>query len=362
MLYVDFIIAFIIIGTMHSHTFIIALLAAVVFLSAVVEVADAHMAMTIPSKGAGGTPRAKATINDRYRNPNDPSPGVACHGIAATGTPAFTFNVGEKVEGKTTFGAGHGGGHCVWAVSTDQETWYKIQEEVDCTDQSTAGQTHSFTVPEELLGACSSGTGCVLGWFWTPLLSGTCETYSNCWDVKIEGAKSGIESKASKFSAPIGQCVRVDTATHFTTHFGPLLSGGGSGGGGPPADGKLPDGIGTDKNDCFTYTVKSGDTLGEIADLFDVPGGYMTIYNANEDILTSPDSIVPGQQLLIPGAGCGDDGSSGGMGGGGKAILVILAIGAVATAGFFAYSKHAGLKGESEHPGAQMMSKPGEAL
>ena len=67
------------------------------------------MAMTIPSKGEPGIPRGKAQIFDRYRNPNDPSVGHACHGLKATGTPALTLKVGELVEGETTFGAGHGG-------------------------------------------------------------------------------------------------------------------------------------------------------------------------------------------------------------------------------------------------------------
>ena len=50
-----------------------------------------------------------------------------------------------------------------------------------------------------------------------------------------------------------------------------------------------------------TYTVKSGDTLGEIAKReLGSAGKYMDIFNANKDQLTDPDKIKPGQVLKIP--------------------------------------------------------------
>lgn len=47
------------------------------------------------------------------------------------------------------------------------------------------------------------------------------------------------------------------------------------------------------------YTVVSGDTLSGIAARFNVPGGYMTIANANN--IRNPNVINVGQRLLIPG-------------------------------------------------------------
>lgn len=49
------------------------------------------------------------------------------------------------------------------------------------------------------------------------------------------------------------------------------------------------------------YTVKSGDTLSDIAQsqLGD-SGRYMEIFNANRNILSSPDAIDVGQTLRIP--------------------------------------------------------------
>jgi nucleoid-associated protein YgaU len=51
-----------------------------------------------------------------------------------------------------------------------------------------------------------------------------------------------------------------------------------------------------------TYTVKSGDTLSKIAkEHLGDANAYMKIFNANQDQLTDPDKIKPGQVLKIPG-------------------------------------------------------------
>ena len=50
-----------------------------------------------------------------------------------------------------------------------------------------------------------------------------------------------------------------------------------------------------------TYTVKSGDTLSQIAkEHLGSAGAYMKIFEANKDQLTDPDKIKPGQVLKIP--------------------------------------------------------------
>lgn len=50
-----------------------------------------------------------------------------------------------------------------------------------------------------------------------------------------------------------------------------------------------------------TYTVKAGDTLGTISNAFyGTPSLYQKIYNANTDKLSDPNTIVPGQVLVIP--------------------------------------------------------------
>jgi LysM repeat protein len=50
-----------------------------------------------------------------------------------------------------------------------------------------------------------------------------------------------------------------------------------------------------------TYTVKSGDTLSEIAKReLGSANKYMDIYNANRDQLNDPNKIQPGQVLKIP--------------------------------------------------------------
>ncbi len=50
-----------------------------------------------------------------------------------------------------------------------------------------------------------------------------------------------------------------------------------------------------------TYTVKSGDTLSEIAKQhLGSAGAYMKIFELNKDQLTDPNRIKPGQVLRLP--------------------------------------------------------------
>ena len=49
------------------------------------------------------------------------------------------------------------------------------------------------------------------------------------------------------------------------------------------------------------HTVASGDTLGKISKkYYGKAGKYMTIFNANTDILKDPNMIYPDQELTIP--------------------------------------------------------------
>ena len=49
------------------------------------------------------------------------------------------------------------------------------------------------------------------------------------------------------------------------------------------------------------YTVQSGDTLWRIADRVYGDGEkYMSIFEANSEVLGSPDAVLPGQELNIP--------------------------------------------------------------
>lgn len=60
--------------------------------------------------------------------------------------------------------------------------------------------------------------------------------------------------------------------------------------------------ISVEKRDIFgEYTVKTGDTLSEIArDFLGSPGKYTQIFDLNKDVLTDPDTIRAGQVLKIP--------------------------------------------------------------
>ncbi len=50
-----------------------------------------------------------------------------------------------------------------------------------------------------------------------------------------------------------------------------------------------------------TYEVKKGDTLFSIAaDIYDNAGAWRRIFEANDDLLNSPDDLVPGMILKLP--------------------------------------------------------------
>lgn len=58
---------------------------------------------------------------------------------------------------------------------------------------------------------------------------------------------------------------------------------------------------GPEENNGKTYTVESGDTLWKISEeVYGNGSNYMKIFEANKDLLDSPDRIFPGQELVIP--------------------------------------------------------------
>lgn len=57
----------------------------------------------------------------------------------------------------------------------------------------------------------------------------------------------------------------------------------------------------TDESVYHRHTVKSGESLSKIAKkYFKDPMKYKQIFEANTDILSNPDIIHPGQELIIP--------------------------------------------------------------
>lgn len=51
---------------------------------------------------------------------------------------------------------------------------------------------------------------------------------------------------------------------------------------------------------CSVYTVVSGDTLSQIASRAELRGGFQFLFNANTNVLSSPNLVEIGQKLVIP--------------------------------------------------------------
>ena len=59
----------------------------------------------------------------------------------------------------------------------------------------------------------------------------------------------------------------------------------------------------TEEDTATSHAVVKGETLWDIAgydDIYGDPTKWKRIYEANKDILSSPDSLKPGQVLIIP--------------------------------------------------------------
>lgn len=262
----------------------------------------AHMGITL--NGDNNFPREKASVGDNYRSPDLTA---TCH-ASTPGTNRATIVAGVNQIGKMTYGAAHGGGHCTWMISEDEKTWYKINDKVDCT---TIG-THDLVVPANVPASCET-TGCTLGWFWTPRLSGGCEIYHNCFDVKVTGATGGIESAATTIKYTPGAtptCTRVNTAGQ-TPIYGTFIGPGGQQGGGAanPTAAATPTQAGNAPaptmsglvNGCLNYTVVPGDTLTKIAAMFDIE--WALLVDVNPSLDANPDLIFPGQKFQVPQTG-----------------------------------------------------------
>lgn len=237
--------------------------------------------------------------NQNGRDPNVPEVGAVCHGHPMlAGDKLATLTAGGEFEwgiAKEKVGSGHDGGHCSWWVSdgTDQTTWFKFMDDLDCTNFTNYGtQPGKITVKKNLPLSCEDA--CTIMWLWAPLHAAECEIYSNCFDVKIEGVQGGIESGSYPKKNPPFECIRVNPETHKTSSFGKFINVGSNG---IISFETVVDG----DQDCYQYTVRQGDNLQEMLAKFDFDAD--DLYSRNKKIMASKDALpAVGTKLTI--AGC----------------------------------------------------------
>jgi len=233
------------------------------------------------------------------RDPNKPNPGDVCHGLPMlTGSRLAILTAGGEFQWgikEEKYGSGHDGGHCSWWVSdgTDQNTWFKFMDDLDCTNNVKFGtQPGKVKIPENLPINCK--TGCTIMWLWSPLHAGNCEIYSNCFDVRIQGVKGGIKDAGYPTKTPPYDCIRVNPETHKTSAFGKYIN--------VATDGKVTFETVVDGNqDCYQYIVRENDALQKVLAKFDFSADKL--YQRNKKIMSGPDTLpAPGTKLTI--AGC----------------------------------------------------------
>jgi LysM repeat protein len=260
----------------------------------------------VPEKDKGRSDKtilsrtAIATGTQQGIKPNDPSIGAVCHNspmltdanrlATLTAGGDFTWGIQEK-----KLGSGHDGGQCSWWVSdgTDQKTWYKFNDDIDCTANAKAGnQPGKVKIPKNLPLSCK--TACTIMWLWAPLHSGTCEIYSDCFDVKITGVTGGIKDDYPAKTAPF-ECIRVNTETSKTSAFGKFINVAKDG---SIALEKVVDG---DQN-CYQYTVRDGDSVDLVVQKFDLTAKQL--FDKNPLVMSDQDSLPStGTKLIISGCG-----------------------------------------------------------
>jgi len=156
-------------------------------------------------------------VGDSYRNPNSGH----CHGVPA-GSPyaGKTFTSGETLTFTLSGGAAHGGGQCALFLADpnqSEETWYKQMDVIDCSLMTSfTWKIESGNVP-----AFCGAAGCTLLWLWSPMFSGTCEIYINCFDIKITGGNADLTKLITVSKTSIAsKCTRPNTQTKITPNYG----------------------------------------------------------------------------------------------------------------------------------------------
>ncbi|KAI9220748.1 hypothetical protein BC828DRAFT_347980 [Blastocladiella britannica] len=164
---------------MIAHTLLLTTTIIALALLASAPVADAHMAMSHPAPRQYKTnPGAGGQIDYSYTAPLGAYP---CKGYPAQ-KPTLTVAAGSSISVSFDGSAVHGGGHCQFALSYDNDKTFVVVDTVirECL-RSGGGYTTQVTIP-----ATAPSGPATFAWSWINAI-GNREYYMNCADIQVTG-------------------------------------------------------------------------------------------------------------------------------------------------------------------------------
>ncbi|KAI1314662.1 hypothetical protein EDD11_001915 [Mortierella claussenii] len=186
--------------------------AALLAMSSVVMLADAHISFRYPCPRKGPYSECPQPGDNQWdevdydvQSPlgtHDAISDPICKHSSSFAGVRPTFQAGQVINAKMDVDVNHNGGSCQWALSYDDgKTWVVIQDHFqDCLAKAPAGST--YTLPVTLPANAPTGKA-ILNWIWNNN-EGNRELYSSCADIVIQGTKGGSLSGVAPLFANYG--------------------------------------------------------------------------------------------------------------------------------------------------------------
>lgn len=209
--------------------------------------------------------------------------GVAGVAVAAPLMAAGTASAATASEWDRVASCEAGGN---WSINTgngyygglqfSSSTWAAYGGKAYASQANQASKSQQIAVAEKVLKGQGKGAwpSCGVGLSNSSYTGGSAEAPS----------KPKTQPKQEKKAEPKKETKRVEAPTTRSER--------------PAAKPEAPQST-APKTGNGSYAVKSGDTLGAIADANNVAGGWEKLYELNKDIVSDADLIFPGQKLKL---------------------------------------------------------------